>query len=230
MNQSEKRKKQIQSNILQLTKEIPSHINLISVSKRFPIDDIQSAYEVGLRDFGENRVDELLEKSQKAIELGLNDIRWHFIGNLQSNKINKLVRCQNLEIIHSIDRIEILEKLDNSIKVSHRPLKYFVQIKTSTEDEKYGFADIGDIERAVNFVSTKLSFHGFMTMSEIRTNDFESSARTCFEQLERMKREWEEKTDKRIYISMGMSADYKIAMDYSTNYIRLGTLIFGDRE
>jgi len=226
MGLSQKRKKQIQNNIFEIKKELPPHITLIIVSKHVSIDEIIAAYECGGRDFGENRVDELLRKSIAAKNLGLEHIRWHFIGNIQSKKIKDLAKCDNLKMIHSIDRIKNLEELKKVENLITSPLKYFVQINTSGEDEKSGMTDDREIEEAILFQSNKLEFHGLMTMSKIRTEEFEKSAASCFKNLKERKKSWESRLNKDVFLSMGMSADYKIAFDYEADYIRLGSLIF----
>jgi PLP dependent protein len=209
---------------------------LVAVTKRLPFTDILYAYEAGQRDFGENRIEELLEKAEQAIKLGLDDIRWHFIGKLQSNKVKKLFTLKNLYAIHSIDSLCLLDKiLERSDELKSSKVFYFLQVNTSGEKEKSGLKNYDELASVVNRVSkskdTKLLWHGLMTMSKIRTNDFEDEAKKCFKKLalfrKKITADFEVPT---LYLSMGMSGDYKWAIEAGSDYVRLGSSIFSDYE
>lgn len=197
-------------------------INLICVSKTKPCQLIEELYHLGHRDFGENKVQEL---AQKAIDLAhLREIRWHFIGSLQSNKINQLLSVQNLFSIHSVDRMSLLSKILSKDLASDVSL--FLQVNTSGEDEKGGFTRLDDLIAAVDLIQNHAHFKfcGFMTIGKIRTDDFEADARSCFQKLVGFKKNFP-----KAELSMGMSADYKIAMEYGTDWVRVGSKIFGER-
>lgn len=202
---------------------IGGRAKLICVSKTKPSDMIESLYNLGQRDFGENKVQELLQKSQDLSHL--TEIRWHFIGHLQSNKINQLLSVTNLYSIHSIDRLSLLEKV--VAKKPKNTLHLFIQINTSGESEKGGFEADEEILVAVDIIQNSDGYHfsGFMTIGKIRTDDFEADARASFSKLQSLKQSHFPKAE----LSMGMSSDYKIAIEYDSNWIRVGSKVFGAR-
>ena len=201
--------------------------SLLIVSKTRPIEDIILYYELGHRDFGENRVQELLEKSNQLKTI-CPEIRWHMIGNLQSNKINQLFGIPNLYAIHSVPDEELLDKLIKSEdKLSH-PVKIFLQFNTSREEEKSGFETYHSLCEAAEFVLTakRLQLAGVMTMGTFRTDNFEAEAGRCFQDLVVEKRKLEAELGLKLEASMGMSQDYKIALREGSDWIRLGTMMF----
>jgi pyridoxal phosphate enzyme (YggS family) len=205
--------------------------SLLAVSKTKPASDIQIAYVCGQRDFGENKVQELLEKSLE-LKVTCPDIRWHFIGGLQSNKINMLLKTQNLVSIHSIDSIKLLNKLLS--KNIDKKIGIFLQINTSGEEEKGGFAttDKKEIFDAVELIREHSHFYlqGLMTIGKIRTENFEEDAALCFNELVDLKADISQKFKlNEIELSMGMSSDYPIALKLGTNWVRIGSNIFGSR-
>lgn len=201
---------------------------LVAVSKKQPVSDIQYAYEAGVRDFGENRVDELVEKSESLSHL--KDIRWHFIGNLQSKKINKLLKVPNLYAIHSVDSFDTLQNLIKKEELLVNPIRLFLQVNTSSEREKGGFLDWDDLAASVNCLLKREKTYilqGLMTMSKLRTNNFEEDAKKCFEQLVKVRNMVEGDFDlQNLKLSMGMSSDYLIALQVGTDYVRIGSTIF----
>ena len=206
---------------------------LIAVSKKQPVSDIQFAYDAGIRDFGENRVEELLEKAKEL--QSLNDIRWHFIGNIQSKKIKKLLRVENLFAIHSIDSFDTLQKvMAKEEDLLKKNIRLFLQANTSREKEKGGFEDWDKLAAAVNLLAKKtesFSLAGLMTMSKLRTNNFEEDAKKCFIQLTKIKKRVETDFDlKNLKLSMGMSRDYLTALEIGTDYIRLGSSLFAEEK
>jgi pyridoxal phosphate enzyme (YggS family) len=203
--------------------QLPSVTKLLIVSKTRPLEDIQAYYEIGHRDFGENRVQELLEKSAALKEL-CPDIRWHMIGHLQSNKINQLFSVHNLWAIHSVDDKDLLEKL---IKAEHRlsqAVNIFLQYNTSREEEKSGFETVESLKEAIQLfpAHSKIKFYGLMTMGTLRTENFQDEARRCFQELNTIR----DSLDSALSTSMGMSQDYQIALEERSNWVRLGTMMF----
>lgn len=196
---------------------------LICVSKTKSASLIEELYHLGQRDFGENKVQELTEKTLELVHL--KEIRWHFIGHLQSNKINQLLSIKNLFSIHSIDRMSLLTKVLAKEPSDH--IQLFLQVNTSGEEEKGGFEDASELETAVGLIqkSSKFNFQGFMTIGKIRTENFELDARASFEKLVKLKEKFPDAE-----LSMGMSSDYLIAMEYGSNWVRVGSKIFGERS
>ncbi len=208
---------------------------LIAVSKTRPLEEVRVAHAAGHRDFGENRVDELLDKAHAASEAGLAGLRWHFLGRLQSNKIKKLFRVPHLAAIHSVDRLDLLEKLYVCSSVLARPVDYFLQINTSGEREKAGLPLLQDgrevweaiADLAKRMGNSPLRLHGLMAMSKLRTPNFEEDARACFEALGEQRRLLRENFDfPDLKLSMGMSSDYLLALATGSDYIRVGRAIF----
>ena len=205
---------------------------VIAVSKYSDAQDILHAYQGGQRDFGENRVVELTEKSAWLRERGIDDIRWHFIGHLQSNKIQRLLEVPGLHSIHSVDSLKLLEGLYTRLdSFATERLEFFLQVNTSGEEEKGGFSGYDDLSKAANLylknVSEKLHLVGLMTMGKIRTEDVEGEARGCFKTLASYKNRLAHDFDlKDLKLSMGMSQDYGVALEEGTDFIRIGSAIF----
>jgi pyridoxal phosphate enzyme (YggS family) len=200
---------------------------LVIVSKNRTVEEIKSYYELGQRDFGENKVQELQDKSFKLLE-SCPEIRWHMIGHLQSNKINQLFSIPKLWAIHSVDSAELLIKMIQAESRLSSNINIFLQLKTSQEVEKYGFESLEDLDLAIFELkkSQRLNFFGLMTMGVVRTDHFEQEARRCFRELNEMKNILSDKLKMSLNSSMGMSQDYLIALEESSNWIRLGTMMF----
>lgn len=201
--------------------------NLLIVSKNRSIEDIKTYYELGQRDFGENKVQEL---SEKAISLKNDcpEIRWHMIGHLQSNKIHQLFNVPNLFAIHSVHSQKLAEKLVSSENRLEHTIKIFLQLNTSHEEEKSGHETYEDLVKTAGIIlqSKNLKLTGLMTMGTFRTEDFESEARRCFQELMTQKRRLESEFSLNLKASMGMSQDYKLALEEKSDWIRLGTMLF----
>ncbi len=200
---------------------------LVIVSKNRTAEEIKSYYDLGQRDFGENKVQELHDKSHKLLE-NCPEIRWHMIGHLQSNKINQLFSIPKLWAIHSVDSIDLLIKMIHAESRLLSHVNIFLQLKTSKEVEKYGFESLQDLDLAILELqkSQRLNFFGLMTMGVVRTDQFEQEARRCFQDLNRIKEILSNKYKLSLNSSMGMSQDYLIALEENSNWIRLGTMMF----
>jgi len=211
----------IKKNYQEVLKDL-NGCNLIAVSKSASIEQISFLYELGQRDFAENKVQDLELKSSELSKL---DIAWHFIGNLQSNKVKKLLAIKNLESIHSVSKMSLVDEL---IKLQC-DVKLFLQVNTSGEDQKSGFKEIAELEAAlIKLVNAKKKIQGLMTIGAIRSNSFEDDAKSCFSKLNRIKEALRAEyfLNHQIELSMGMSQDYKIALDYQTDWVRIGSRIF----
>lgn len=218
---------------LSLVKKELKNAQLVAVSKYSPFEDIILAYQSHQFDFGENKVQELIDKAQAAKVQGLSKIRWHFIGHLQSNKVKELLRIPNLFAIHSIDSIRLLEELikrETDLLVPE--LKLFFQVNTSHELEKSGFVSPEELKQAIDLLMSrplsKLKFFGLMTMGTIRTTDFEVEASRCFRDLALIAHNLETTyhLKDKLHLSMGMSQDYKLAIEAGSDYVRIGSAIF----
>lgn len=217
---------------LKQIKENTGDAEVIAVSKYTSMNEVVTAYYAGQRSFGESKVQELIRKSKEAQELGLTDIEWHFIGRLQTNKVKQLLGILNLKYIHSVDSFKLLKEIYKRKKsIPNNDVFILFQVNTSEEEEKAGFTTQEEISEAVNFVLSQkektIHFTGLMTMSKLRTEDFEADARYCFKKLKKIKLEIENYFPiANLKLSMGMSQDYKIAVEEGADFVRIGSAIF----
>lgn len=201
----------------------PTDIQLVAVSKTFPIDLIQQAYEAGCRDFGENRIQEVLEK----MPLLSSDIRWHFIGTLQANKVNKAVGAFHL--IHSVDSLELANKISTVSEKKGVITPILLEVNTSGEETKHGLS-VEEWRNQVKAVDQLpgLSLEGLMAMAPL-TED-KQAIRECFRSLRQLRDDLKDQVRDSVrfhHLSMGMSHDYEIAIQEGATLLRIGTAIFG---
>lgn len=218
---------QIQKNLKEIKAKLKRPTKLLAVSKTKPSEYIRIAFESGQLDFGENKVMELLEKSEDLSDLNIN---WHFIGHLQSNKINHLLRVKNLVSIHSIDSEKLLRKI-----LSKKPLQkigLFLQLNISGEQEKSGFLPNENLADLIKLIldSENYFLQGIMGIGKIRTESFREDAENGFLLLKNIKEKLDNDHDMELELSMGMSQDFEIAMEYGSNWVRIGSFIFGKRD
>lgn len=230
MNSSDDRQLLIFDRLKNIRKEI-GDASLIAVTKYSGVEDIYFAHQGLQIDFGENRVQDLKEKAQYFHDKNIHDIRWHMIGHLQSNKVKDLLRIPNLYAIHSVDSIKLLEELlKREDEFEGFDLKIFFQVNTSHEEEKSGFESIEELKAAIALLlssNTKLKFYGLMTIGTVRTEEPEKEAHRCFKEMLELKRSIETEYNLTgLKLSMGMSSDFKIALQYESDFIRVGTSIF----
>lgn len=209
---------------------------LVAVSKTKPVDMIIDAYSVGQRHFGENYVQELVEKANdpKILE-NCKEIRWHFIGHLQRNKINKIINLPNLHMIQTVDSQKLAEGLNNALgKISpDKKLEVLIQINTSSEDEKNG-VDPEHAKELYSYVSEKckhLNVKGVMTIGRFG-HDYSTGPNPDFGTLINCHQDVcntfelnPDETD----VSMGMSDDFDHAIEAGSTIVRVGSSIFGYR-
>jgi pyridoxal phosphate enzyme (YggS family) len=215
------------SKLKAIKSQLPADSHLLIVSKTRSEDEIRAYYELGHRDFGENRVQELAEKAEH-LKLTCPDIRWHMIGNIQSKKIPQLLSVHHLWAIHSVDDKELVQKLLKASDKLTDSVNIFLQYNTSKEVEKSGFEDYASLKEATLLLSnqSKIKLLGLMTMGTVRTENLETEARRCFHELNGLKDRLSQELALPLQSSMGMSNDYKIALEESASWIRLGTMLF----
>lgn len=209
---------------------------LIAVSKTFEYDKIQEAYLEGQRDFGENRVQELEIKNKKS-EDEKHQIDFHFIGSLQSNKIKKLIIMNHLLYIHSIENQKQVELISNLVqRIEGKKVKVFLQVNSSFETEKGGVDNREELFRLWDFSKEQekktkgdFSVTGLMTIGKIRTDNFVSDAHKSFQLMKDYQKSIQDRFKDSVKLSMGMSSDFKIAIEYGADYLRIGSRIFGER-
>lgn len=208
----------INSNITAIRAHIPNHVTMVCVSKFHPIEAIQTAYDGGERDFGESRVQELLLK-QKVLP---SDIRWHFIGHLQTNKIKSIVPFVHL--IHSVDSWHLLEMINREAEKIQRQINVLLEVHVAKEDTKSGFAPEEFLSLNGKLASLNhINVCGIMGMAT--NTDNEQEIRRCFREINKLS----EMLPNAI-ISMGMSNDFQIAISEGSTMVRIGSSIFGERQ
>lgn len=199
----------------------PAAIQLVAVSKRQPVQAIREAYACGLRDFGENYVQELVSKAQELEDL--TDLRWHLIGHLQTNKARSVAKIAHY--VHTLDNPRITTELSNRAKQEHQQVGVYVEVNIGQEAQKSGCLPIEAaslVEHART--ATNLVFLGLMTVGQ-RVESAEA-ARETFIQL----RELRDLIAPGAALSMGMSADFGVAIEEGSTCVRVGTAIFGERS
>jgi len=204
----------------------PSSIRLVAVSKTFPIDAIREAYAAGQRDFGENRVQEALQKIGSGTDL---EIRWHLLGHLQTNKARKAGPA--FSTIHSIDSVELLQKIDAAAIEAERTPELLIQVDLAGEATKFGVspAEVPRLfEAAAGCRAARVT--GLMTLPPVP--DMPEDARPWFAHLRRLRDQWATAGvpgSMLSELSMGMSADFEVAIQEGSTIVRVGTAIFGSR-
>jgi pyridoxal phosphate enzyme (YggS family) len=202
----------------------PQEITLIAVSKTFPPEVVAQAYKAGLRIFGENKPQELRDKSRVLPE----DIEWHFIGHLQTNKIKYVVPAARL--IHSVDSLHLAQALNAYCEKHGHVASVLLEVNTSGEASKFGFAP-SETEQAFAQIMAlpALRIYGLMTIGPL--TDDKEKIREAFKTLRllngRLREKWG--AERTAILSMGMSGDFEIAIEEGSTHIRLGTAIFGQR-
>jgi len=209
----------------------PAGVQLLAVSKTKSVSDIQSLYDLGQRDFGENYVQELLEKQDQLPK----DIRWHFIGHLQTNKVKFLAPF--IYMIQSVDSLKLLLEIDKHAAKNQRAVRCLLQIFIAREETKFGMdeTELDSLLLTVNqnrqegrFSHSQIS--GCMGMASLTENN--TQVREEFDRLrsvfEKIKTAFP--SDPVDTLSMGMSGDYPIAIEAGSTMVRIGSLIFGERE
>lgn len=214
----------IEARINKIINEIPENVKLIAVSKTRTLDELEEAYNAGSRDFGENKVQELVEKYDEFH----NDVRWHFIGHLQKNKVKYIVG--KVFIIHSLDNIGLLKEIEKRYSMNNEIANVLIQINIGRDPNKSGvlLENLEElIEACENCKNVKVK--GLMT---VIPKEDEESNRKYFKNMKEIYDSLSKKMYNNIsmeYLSMGMSGDYQIAMEEGSNMIRIGEGIFGKR-
>ena len=217
----------IESNLLSIKATLPEQVTLVAVSKTKPISHLMQAYEAGQRIFGENKIQEMVEKWEAMPK----DIQWHMIGHVQTNKVKFMAPFVSL--IHGVDSLKLLQEIDKQAKKNNRTIDCLLQIYIAEEETKFGL----DEEE----VGTLLSSSMFKELKNIRVVGLMGMA-TFTDNQNQIKKEFTHlKTifdNRKIIntsncqlntISMGMSGDYKLAIDCGSTMVRIGSSIFGGR-
>jgi PLP dependent protein len=208
--------------------KIPANVTLVAVSKTYPTEVIQEAYDLGQRVFGENRVQELTAKYEALPK----DIEWHLIGHLQKNKVKYVAPF--VKLIHAVDSLELLQTIENEGRKLNRKIPCLIQIHIAKEDTKFGLSPV-EVNAFFESAAVKnLAFaeiHGLMGMATFTDNlaqvagEFETLAK-LFEDVKSKSHSYLSNFNQ---LSMGMSGDYAIAIEKGSTMVRIGSALFGKR-
>ncbi|WP_177604811.1 YggS family pyridoxal phosphate-dependent enzyme [uncultured Phocaeicola sp.] len=219
----------IQQNLKEVLADIPQHVRLVAVSKFHPKEAIEAAYTAGQRIFGESKVQELTEKYTALPK----DIEWHFIGHLQTNKVKYI--APYIKMIHAVDTYKLLTEIDRQAAKVDRNIACLLEIHIAKEESKYGFTlqSCRDMLKEGSWKELKnITLSGVMGMATNTddTNQIRQEFKTLHDFFIELKQTYfnEENTFKEI--SMGMSHDYRLAIEEGSTLIRVGSKIFGERN
>ena len=217
----------IKENLLNIKSQLPNHVTLVAVSKTKPISDLMEAYNAGQRIFGENYVQELVEKHQELPK----DIQWHFIGHLQSRKAKLIAPFINL--IHGVDSLKLIQEINKEAKKNNRVIDCLLQIYIAEEESKFGL-DEEELNEILNFVQNdknemnNIRIVGLMGMSTFTDN--QNQIKKEFDHLKTIFDKFKIQNSEFKILSMGMSGDYQLAIECGSTMVRIGSSIFGTRN
>ncbi|KAG7662336.1 uncharacterized protein J8A68_004107 [[Candida] subhashii] len=233
---TETRKQELAENYKLINDQVQSlnpKCNLVAVSKLKPSSDIMALYDIGVRHFGENYTQELIAKAAELPK----DIKWHFIGGLQSGKAKDLAKSvESLYAVETIDSLKKCKQLDNTReRLGGDVVNVFLQINTSGEDQKSGYSSsaLDDVEETVRYLVSdeckKLNLLGLMTIGSFLESTSENGENQDFSKLVEVKKILDEKYNLDLELSMGMSNDFAQAIKQGSTSVRVGSSIFGAR-
>lgn len=215
----------VSANIEKYRKELPENVKLVAISKTKPESDIQEAYNAGQRIFGENKIQEMTDKWESLPK----DIEWHMVGHVQRNKVKYMAPYVGL--IHAVDSLKLLKEINKQAKKHERRINCLLQIKIAEEDSKFGISaeEAGEILNSEAYHKMQhVKIVGLMGMATF-TED-EAKVRREFKYLRSVFEEFGKKFPDLTELSMGMSGDYKIAVECGSTMVRIGSSIFGARN
>ena len=215
----------IKNNLENISLKIPSEVCLVAVSKTKPISDILEAYEYGQRVFGENKIQELVEKHNKLPK----DIEWHMIGHIQRNKVKYMAPF--ISLIHSADSYRLIKEINKQGKINNRVINCLLQIKIASEESKFGFTE----KEATDFLNSDeyVSFKNIKIVGLMGMATFTDDQRKIDQEFNKLKIFYKKvnRSNSEINVlSMGMSNDYPIAIRNGSTMVRIGSSIFGKRN
>lgn len=214
----------LQENYKNICEKLPPHVQLVVVSKTHPAAMIQNVYDMGQRHFGENKVQELLEKQPQLPR----DICWHLIGHLQTNKVKQIIHF--IDVIESVDSRKLMAEINKHAAKANRTVKVLLQVKIAEEETKFGLEVSETKELFLEWMQGKyphVEVTGLMGMATFTDDEAQvrrefSFLKQLFTQLSRQK--------PLTTLSMGMSGDYAVAVDCGSTSVRIGSAIFGERD
>lgn len=219
----------IQSNLENIKSTLPKNVTLVAVSKTKPVSDLMQAYEAGQRIFGENKIQEMTEKWEQMPK----DIQWHMIGHVQTNKVKFMAPFVSL--IHGVDSLKLLQEINKQAQKNNRVIDCLLQMHIAEEETKFGL-DEKELNDFLDFVQNNkeelqnIRVVGLMGMATFTDNQEQikkefTHLKTIFDMVNQLPTS----NIQLLTLSMGMSGDYKVAIDCGSNMIRVGSSIFGGR-
>ena len=214
----------IKDNLNQIQQTIPNHVTLVAVSKTKPVEDLQEAYDAGIRDFGENKIQEMCDK----YEVLPKDIRWHMIGHVQTNKVKYMAPFVHL--IHGVDSLKLLVEINKQAEKNNRVIDVLLQVFIADEETKFGLdeSELDDILTHQIQNLSHIKVVGLMGMATFTddTNQIENE----FKSLKHLFDQHQKNHPEINILSMGMSGDYELAIKQGSTMVRIGSSIFGHRN
>ena len=218
----------IKNSLSIIIESIPRNVLLVAVSKTKPLSILKEAYDAGQRDFGENKAQEILDKGPNLPE----DIKWHFIGHLQSKKVKQIIRYTHL--IHSVDSLKLIAEIDKRAQAIGKTQDILIQVHIAKEESKFGIP----VEKLSSFIANTMDAFpntrvtGLMGMATFTDNECVVSKEfaTLKKAFNLIKTSYFNNNSSFSEISMGMSGDYKLAIEEGSTMIRVGSSIFGSRD
>ncbi|MBT4916178.1 MAG: YggS family pyridoxal phosphate-dependent enzyme [Formosa sp.] len=215
----------IQTNLSKIKTQLPSNVTLVAVSKTKSVEDMMQAYLSGQRIFGENKIQEMTEKYQKMPK----DIQWHMIGNIQRNKVKYM--ASYVDLVHGVDSFKLLNEINKQAEKNKRIIKCLIQIKIAQEDTKFGISyeeakimlRSEEVKKLNNIEIVGVMGMASYTQDKIQIKKEFKTLKINFDNLKKIAKNL-------MILSMGMSGDYKLAIENGSTMIRLGSSIFGTRN
>lgn len=219
----------ITKNLQHIKASLPEHVTLVAVSKTKPVADLQEAYNAGQRIFGENKIQEMAEK----FDVLPKDIKWHMIGHLQSNKVKYMAHF--VDLIHGVDKLKTLKEINKQAKKHNRIINCLLQAKIAKEETKFGlsFEEIESILQSNDLTTLEnIKIVGFMGMATFTENQEQLQEEFLLLKNFFQKHKTANKSAncELTILSMGMSADYNLAIENGSTMVRVGSSIFGNRN
>jgi len=220
----------IAENLLSIKNNLPEHVTLVAVSKTKPVADLMEAYNAGQRIFGENKIQEMTEKWEEMPK----DIQWHMIGHVQTNKVKFM--AEYVSLIHGVDSLKLLQEINKQAQKHNRVIDCLLQMHIAEEETKFGLdeKELNDIIRFItqnNEIYKNIRIVGLMGMATFTDNQEQikkefSHLKSIFEKTNQLLTS----NFQLLTLSMGMSGDYKLAIECGSTMIRVGSSIFGNRN
>lgn len=216
----------VQDNFQKINKETGDDVLLVAVTKTHPADIINEAIDAGATDIGENKAQEIMDKYDQV-----KPVRWHMIGHLQTNKVKYII--DKVDMIHSVDSLKLAKEINKRAANHDKIMDVLVQVNSAQEESKFGVTseETGELIDAILANCPNVKICGLMCIAPFDENP--DNVRKCFAELKKLYDDYKKIEHDNLdfkYLSMGMSHDYKVAIEEGSNLVRVGTAIFGERD